>query len=128
MAPRFPPRRPLGRTGFLATRLGQGDLADRSVPRARCVAVLRRALDAGLNVVDTAPMYEDGYSEEIVGAALRGRSRDEVFVIDKVDHFERPVTAQVDESLGRLGLAHADLFVFHAVVQMDQWQKLAAPG
>ena len=44
MPPRFQPRRALGRTGFVATRLGQGDLADRAVPRERCVAVLRRAL------------------------------------------------------------------------------------
>src|SRR6516165_11408156 len=95
--PRFAPRRPLGRTGFVATALGAGDLADRAVPKETCVATLRRALDAGLNVVDTAPMYEDGFSEEIVGAALRGR-REGVFVVDKIDHLERPVVDQVDES------------------------------
>jgi aryl-alcohol dehydrogenase-like predicted oxidoreductase len=41
-------------------------------------------MDFGLNIVDTAPGYEDGYSEAIVGAALRGR-RERTFVIDKVD-------------------------------------------
>ena len=70
---RFAPRRELGRTGFVATALGIGDLADRSVPLETCVATARRALDAGLNVIDTAPNYEDGYSEEIVGRAVRGR-------------------------------------------------------
>ena len=50
MPRRFLPRRPLGRTSFVATRIGQGDLADRSVPRERCVAVLPRALDAGSDV------------------------------------------------------------------------------
>src|SRR5512143_2159349 len=73
MPPRFRPTRPLGRTGFVATAIGAGDLADRSVPKDRCVSTLRRALDAGVNVVDTAPMYEDGYSEEIVGEALPRR-------------------------------------------------------
>ena len=73
MKPIFTARRELGQTGFQATQLGIGDLADRNVPFAECVATLQRALDAGLNVVDTAPMYEAGYSEEIVGAALRGR-------------------------------------------------------
>jgi aryl-alcohol dehydrogenase-like predicted oxidoreductase len=68
--PRFSPRRELGRTGFHATVIGVGDLADRAVPLERCVATLRRAMDAGLNLVDTAPGYEDGYSEEIVGEAL----------------------------------------------------------
>ena len=124
---RFQPRRPLGRTGFPATRLGQGDLADRSVPKADCVATLRRALEAGLNVVDTAPAYEDGYSEEIVGEALRGR-REDVFLIDKIDHLDRPVAPQLDRSLERLGLPAVDLLVFHAVSKLEDWQRLAAPG
>jgi len=123
---RFLPRRELGRTGFVATQLGAGDLADRSLPLAACVATLCRALDAGLNVVDTAPGYENGYSEEIVGRALEGR-RDGLFVIDKIDHLERPVAPQVEESLGRLR-TQPDLFVFHGVSSLDAWQKLAAPG
>ena len=53
-------KRPLGKTGFQATILGIGDLADRTVPIATCVATLRRALDFGLNLVDTAPAYENG--------------------------------------------------------------------
>jgi predicted aldo/keto reductase-like oxidoreductase len=60
----FQPRRELGRTGFRASVLGIGDLADRSIPLATCVATLRRAIDAGLNVIDIAPGYEDGYSEQ----------------------------------------------------------------
>src|SRR5512137_2132079 len=85
---RFHPRRELGRTGFVATVLGIGDLADRSVPLEQCVSTVHRALDAGLNVIDTAPGYESGYSEEIVGHALRGR-REGVFLIDKIYHPDR---------------------------------------
>ncbi|HEU4581363.1 MAG TPA: aldo/keto reductase, partial [Polyangiaceae bacterium] len=127
MSPRFSPRRELGRTGFVATRLGVGDLADRNVPLDTCVATLRRALDAGLNVVDTAPNYEDGYSEQIVGAALAGR-RSGVFLIDKVDHADRPVRPQVGESLGRLGLSSVDLFVFHSVSAPELQQLLRPAG
>src|SRR3954454_10417620 len=111
----FTPRRELGRTGFAATALGIGDLADRSVPLDTCVATARRALDAGLNVIDTAPNYEDGYSEEIVGRAVRERPRDSVFVIDKIDLHEEPVGPQIDGSLARLGLDHTDMFVFHGL-------------
>lgn len=125
---RFTPRRELGRTGFVATRLGIGDLADRSVPIERCVATARRAIDAGLNVIDTAPNYEDGYSEEIVGRAVRERPRDSVFVIDKIDHPEEPVGPQIDGSLGRLGLDHANLFVFHGLSVIDTFDRLCAPG
>ncbi|OHD73065.1 MAG: aldo/keto reductase [Spirochaetes bacterium RBG_13_68_11] len=127
-AHRFVPRRPLGRTGFSATILGLGDVADRSVPLADCVATLRRGLEAGLNVVDTAPAYEGGYSEQIVGEALKGRSRDSVFVIDKVDRACEPVTPQVEASLARLQIDHADLFVFHGVSKPEDWSRLAAPG
>lgn len=123
----FAPRRELGRTGFVATRLGIGDLADRSVPIEECVATLGRALDAGLNVVDTAPNYEDGYSEQIVGRALRGR-REGVFVIDKIDRLHEPVAPQVEASLSRLGMETVDLFVFHACSTNDDLRRLLAPG
>ncbi len=127
MTTRFAPRRELGRTGFLATQIGIGDLADRSVPLEQCVATLRRALDFGLNLVDTAPSYETGYSEQIVGQALAGR-RQSVFLIDKIDHFDRPVAEQAGESLQRLQLPSVDAFVFHGVREPEQWLELAKPG
>lgn len=131
IAGRFTPRRALGRTGFVATQLGIGDLADRAVPLETCVATLRRALDAGLNVIDTAPGYEDGYSEEIVGRAVREfgvAARDSLFVIDKIDELDAPVMPQAEASLRRLGLAHADLFVLHGLSTMAGWQRAAAAG
>lgn len=125
-AQRFEARRELGRTGFRVTALGIGDLADRSLPIEDCVTTLRRSLDVGLNLVDTAPGYEDGYSEQIVGAALKGR-REGVFVIDKIDHLDRPVAPQVDASLANLGMDRVDLFAFHGVSKMADWEALAAP-
>lgn len=125
--PLFTGRRELGRTGFVASVLGIGDLADRSVPLEQCVATIRRAMDYGLNVIDTAPSYEDGYSEQIVGAALKGR-REGMFVIDKIDHHDQPVARQVEGSLARLGMDHADLFVFHGLSTMDGWRRLTASG
>jgi aryl-alcohol dehydrogenase-like predicted oxidoreductase len=126
--PRFAPRRALGRTGFVATAFGVGDLADPALPFDDCLATLRRALDAGLNVIDTAPAYEDGLGERLVGAAVRERPRDQLFVIDKIDFLDRPVAPQVDGSLARLGLPHADLFVFHRLTTLGEWRALAAPG
>ena len=125
--PRFTVRRPLGRTGFQASILGIGDLADRGVPLEECAAAVRRAIDAGLNVIDTAPNYEDGYSEEVVGHALRG-VRDGIFVIDKIDHFDQPVEPQVDGSLRRLEMDHTDAFVFHNLSDMDTFRRLMEPG
>ena len=123
----FEPRRQLGKTGFKATWIGIGDLADRAVSLDQCVATVRRALDAGLNLIDTAPSYENGYSEEIVGEALKGR-RSGVFVVDKVDHFDKPVTPQVEGSLDRLRMDATDAFIFHGVSKPEDWERLAAPG
>jgi aryl-alcohol dehydrogenase-like predicted oxidoreductase len=103
----FEPRRELGRTGFRAT--------------------LRRALDAGLNVIDTAPNYEEGLSEEIVGIAVADR-RDQVFVISKVDDLLGNVEAQIEGSLARLRLERTDAFVFHNVSRLDDWRHIAAAG
>lgn len=127
MSTRFTPRRVLGKTGFIATQLGIGDLADRNVPLDKCVATVRRAMDAGLNIIDCAPSYEDGYSEQIVGEALRGR-RDGMFLIDKIDHARQDVGPQVDQSLARLNLPFTDAFVFHGCSKMDDWQHIASPG
>jgi aryl-alcohol dehydrogenase-like predicted oxidoreductase len=124
----FAPRRELGRTGFRATLLAAGDVADRSLPRQQCVATLRRALDAGVNVVDTAPNYEDGLSEQIVGEALRGLPRDDVFVIDKIDHLHATIAPQVEASLARLSLECVDLFVFHSCSTLPDLERLLAPG
>jgi aryl-alcohol dehydrogenase-like predicted oxidoreductase len=126
-APLFRPRRELGKTGFVATILGIGDLADRGVPIEQCVATVHRALDAGLNVIDTAPGYESGYSEEIVGRALEGR-REGIFVIDKIDHAERPVEPQARESLARLGLEAVELFLLHGVSSPEVWASLLREG
>ena len=120
-------RRPLGRTGFMASVLGIGDLADQSVPIERCAATILRAVDAGLNVIDTAPNYEDGYSERVVGHALRG-IRDRMFVISKIDELTEPVAPQIEGSLARLEMDHADAFVFHNLSNLDVLHELLQPG
>lgn len=121
------PTRPLGRTGFLASTLGIGDLADRNVPIEQCAATIRRAVDAGLNVVDTAPNYEDGYSEQVVGHALRG-IRDGMFVISKIDELTAPVVPQIEASLARLRMDHTDAFVFHNLSDLGVFRALSEPG
>jgi len=84
-------------------------------------------MDHGLNLIDTAPGYEAGYSEQIVGTALKGR-RDGMFVIDKIDDLAAPVAPQVDASLRALGLETVDLFAFHAVTKISDWERIATTG
>jgi aryl-alcohol dehydrogenase-like predicted oxidoreductase len=84
-------------------------------------------MDFGLNLIDTAPGYESGYSETIVGTALQGR-REGMFVIDKIDQLDEPVTPQIESSLKALRLETVDLFVFHGVSEPGHWSKLMEPG
>ncbi len=123
----FEPRRGLGRTGFVASALGIGDLADRQIDFDTLVATARRAIDAGLNLIDTAPGYEEDLSERVVGAAVR-HCRDRMFVVTKIDHHDQPVGAQLDQSLQRLAMDHVDLLVMHGLSSLTGWSQAAAAG
>lgn len=86
-------------------------------------ALLRTALDAGVRLLDTATLYGGGRNEELVGRAIAGR-RDEVVLASKggmalvdgtktIDGRPETLKAQVDASLGRLGVEHIDLYYLH---------------
>lgn len=76
---------------------------------------LRRGLDLGLKLIDTAEMYADGHAEEIVGRALAGR-RDEAYLVSKAlpSHAGRDAVVRACErSLARLGTDRLDLYLLH---------------
>ena len=123
----FKPRRQLGKTGFMASALGIGDLADQSIPFETLVETTQRAINAGLNIIDTAPGYEDGFSEQIVGAAIKGM-REKMFVISKIDELENPVAPQIEASLTRLQIDSTDAFVFHNLSSLETFAKLKEAG
>lgn len=88
-----------------------------------CVKIIHKALDAGLNFVDTADVYSAGESEEIVGKALAGR-RDDVVLATKFHggmgsdpnhqgNSRRWIITEVENSLRRLGTDHIDLYQVH---------------
>jgi aryl-alcohol dehydrogenase-like predicted oxidoreductase len=94
---------------------------------AQSIATIRRALDLGVNFVDTADMYGPFTNEQLVGRAIRGR-RDEVVVATKFGNERNPdgswvgingrpeyVRAACDGSLKRLGVDHIDLYYQHRV-------------
>jgi diketogulonate reductase-like aldo/keto reductase len=97
--------------------LGQGTWRLGEVP-ARAdqeIAALRRGIDLGMTLIDTAEMYGDGATEELVGRAIEGR-RGEVFLVSKVmpHHATRAGTVSACEaSLRRLGTDHLDLYLLH---------------
>jgi aryl-alcohol dehydrogenase-like predicted oxidoreductase len=87
--------------------------------------LIRHALEAGINFFDTANMYSQGTSEEILGRALRDfAQRDEVVIATKVRHpmragpngaglSRKAIFAEIDRSLRRLGVDYVDLYQIH---------------
>lgn len=88
------------------------------------VRIIHRALDAGINYVDTADVYSGGVSEEIVGKTLKGR-REDVFLATKFfmpmsqddpnrrGGSRRWIVRAVEDSLRRLGTGHIGLYQVH---------------
>ena len=138
--------REIGRSGISASAVGLGTWAIGGwmwggTDEAASIAAIRAAIDAGVSLIDTAPAYGMGRSEEIVGKAIAGR-RDEVVLATKCglvwhtaqgNHFfdqdGKPVhrhlgrdsiAHEVEESLRRLGTDHIDLYITH-------WQDPTTP-
>lgn len=104
-------------SGTKVPALGQGTwrMGDDPARRSEEIAGLRRGLDLGMTVIDTAEMYGNGAAEELVGEAMRGR-RDDVFLVSKVlpSNADRKGTADACRaSLRRLGTDRIDLYLLH---------------
>jgi len=120
--------RTLGRTGIRVSRFGLGTMVLGkwgNTDLDECGRIIGRALDAGINLIDTADVYGDGENESIVGRAL-GSRRDEVVLCTKFHHqvgddvdpnrrgnSRRWIMTAVDESLRRLGTDWIDLYQAH---------------
>ncbi|HTS22166.1 MAG TPA: aldo/keto reductase [Casimicrobiaceae bacterium] len=95
--------------------MGTWRLGERPSERAREVAALRRGLELGLMLIDTAEMYGEGGAEKVIAEAITGR-RDSVFLVSKVyPHHasRRGVAAACERSLGRLRTDWLDLYLLH---------------
>jgi aryl-alcohol dehydrogenase-like predicted oxidoreductase len=119
--------RTLGHTGVRVSPLCLGAMmfgAWGNTDHDECIRIIHRALDAGINFIDTADVYSRGESEEIVGRALAGGRRDSVILATKVHgtmsddpnefgNSRRWITREVDNSLRRLGTDWIDLYQIH---------------
>jgi aryl-alcohol dehydrogenase-like predicted oxidoreductase len=119
--------RPLGRTGVSVSKLCLGammfgDWGNKDHDES--IRIIHRALDAGINFIDTADVYSRGESEEIVGKALAGGRRDDVVLATKLHmsmgedanqrgNSRRWVIREVEDSLRRLNTDWIDLYQIH---------------
>ncbi len=118
--------RPLGRTGVSVSKLCLGAMMFGewgNQDHEDSIRIIHRALDTGINFIDTADVYSQGESEEIVGKALAGR-RDDVVLATKAHmpmgedanhrgNSRRWILREVEDSLQRLGTDWIDLYQIH---------------
>lgn len=119
-----------------ALGMGSWMLGDDRARRAEEIAALQCGIDLGMRLIDTAEMYGEGASEELVGEAIRGR-RDRVFLVSKAypHHAGRKsAPAACERSLARLGVDCIDLYLLHwrggiALAEtVEAFEKLKAQG
>jgi diketogulonate reductase-like aldo/keto reductase len=104
-------------SGETVPALGQGTwhFGEQLDRREEEIATLRRGIDLGMTLIDTAEMYGDGKSERVVGEAIRGL-RSKVFIVTKVyphNASRRAMHAACNNSLERLRVDVIDLYLLH---------------
>ena len=118
--------RTLGRTGIKVSPYALGAMMFGAIGNPDhddSIRIIHKALDAGINFIDTADMYSHGESEEIVGKALKGR-RDNIVLATKLNrpmgddpnqqgNSRRWIIAEVENSLRRLQTDYIDLYQIH---------------
>ncbi len=122
--------RSLGKTGLQVNALALGCYSMSNAYGQRSdeesIAVIHRAIDQGINLLDTADMYGAGHNERLLGSALKGR-RDQIVLSSKFGYVRQPdgslqvtgdpkhIRNACDETLQRLGVDCLDLYFQHRV-------------
>jgi len=130
--PEAMPTRNLGRTGYRVGVFSLGGQASVEKPDNDAVAVpiVERALDLGINYIDTAARYGgDGrWSQRYIGQVMK-RRRQEAFLASKTHDRTRDGSLRLlEESLRLLETDHLDLWQLHNVARMEEVEQIFAPG
>ena len=99
-----------------ALGIGTWEIGDDPKLRDEEIAAIRAGLDAGLSVIDTAEMYGNGRSEELVGEAIKPYQRAKIFLISKVlpqNASRSKMRQSLQNSLQRLQTDYLDLYLYH---------------
>ena len=106
------------RDGSSIAPVGQGSwyLGETPHRRQQELQALRTGIEAGMTVLDTAEMYGSGQAEELIGEAIKGYRRTDLFLVSKVfpHHAGRKhIFRSCEDSLRRLGVDYLDLYLLH---------------
>jgi predicted aldo/keto reductase-like oxidoreductase len=117
----------LGKSNLRVTRIGFGGIPIQRPGEAESIRVLRAALNAGINWIDTAFGY--GSSEERIGKAIADIPRDQVLLFTKGPGRDpETLKRQIESSLRRLKVDTLDLYQFHIVPDRETWLRMQDNG
>ena len=119
-------KRRLGRTELMVSVVGFGGLILPRISRDEAVRVVNRALDLGINFIDTAKSYGD--SEEKVSAAIAERRHDCIITSKSLANDKDELLADIDLSLKRLKTDSIEVYQLHNVSSAERLKKALAPG
>jgi predicted aldo/keto reductase-like oxidoreductase len=124
------PTRNLGKTGYKVGIYSLGGQAsiEKKDNEAVAVPIVEKALDLGINYIDTAAFYGGGVSQGYIGQVMK-RRRNEAFLATKTHDRTRDGSLKLlDESLRLLQTDHVDLWQLHNVSRMDEVDRIFAKG
>ena len=119
--------RTLGHTGERVSSIGLGGwhIGLPSVSEKEAIALVRSALDRGMNFLDNSWDYNKGASETRMGKALRDGYRDKAFLMTKIDgRTKKEAAKQIDESLKRLDVDCIDLVQHHEILRFEDPHRI----
>ena len=116
----------LGRTGLRVSRLGFGCIKFNSIPESETTAALSRALDLGINFLDTARNY--GTSEQKIGIGIARRRGEFVLATKTTDRTADGLRRGLETSLREMRTDYVDLYQLHTVSTPAEYQRVMAPG
>ena len=124
-------RRKLGKADAEVSIIGVGGyhLGLSNVNEQGAIAIVRKALDEGINFLDNCWDYNAGVSEERMGKALQDGYRQKAFLMTKIDgRTGAEARKQIEQSLLRLKTDHIDLLQIHEVIRMTDPEQAFQPG
>lgn len=123
------PRRKLGKTGWEVSILSLGGYHMALGSEAESIRIIHRAIDLGINFLDSAWKYHDGRSDELYGKALAGGRRQKIYLMTKANARDRAgCQKQLEESLRRMQTDYLDLWQVHEVSRMDEVDRIFGPA
>ena len=116
----------LGRTDLMVSEVGFGGIPIQRLSEDEAIRVVRRSIELGVTLIDTAHGY--GTSEERIGRAIAGRREGLILATKGPARDGQTFRQNMETSFERLGVEHIDLFQLHNVASEEAYQQIQVPG